>query len=302
MKEALIYVRVMSITISQKLIDYIKLSKLNVISLLDLAAITGFVLGLPKSINLTSIVISFLAVIIGGSLAAGGGMIINGGLEIERDKKMKRTSKRPTVKGEVNRKEAYTVGAIFITAGVLLGFLANPLTALFIAFGAFIYVVIYSIWLKPRTWWNIVIGGFAGSAAAWAGFAASSNSFSVLSFLLGFLIFMWTPGHFWSLALRFRDDYKNAEIPMLPVLTDEKTAAKAIAVSNALMVPFALLIGLYAGGIIYMIVASLASALLLYTSVKLYLNPTKDEAWESFKLSSPYLAIILIALIVIKLI
>jgi len=292
----------MSITISQKLIDYIELSKPKIISLLDLAAIAGFVLGLPKSINLTSLIISFLAALIGGSLAAGGGMIINGGLEIERDKKMKRTSKRPTVKGEVNRKEAYTVGAIFITTGVLLGFLANPLTALFIALGAFIYVVIYSTWLKPRTWWNIVIGGFAGGAAAWTGFAASSNSFSVLSFLLGFLIFMWTPGHFWSLALRFRDDYKNAEIPMLPVLTDEKNAAKAIAVSNALMVPFALLVGLYAGGIIYMIVASLASALLLYTSVKLYLNPTKDEAWESFKLSSPYLAIILIALIVIKLV
>ena len=292
----------MSITISQKLIDYIKLSKPRVISLLDLAAVTGFILGLPKNISLTSLIISFLAMLIGGSLAAGGGMIINGGLEIERDKKMKRTSNRPTVKGEVGKKEAYTVGAIFITLGVLLGFLANPLTAFFIALGAFIYVVIYSIWLKPRTWLNIVIGGFAGSAAAWAGFAASSDSFSPLSFLLGFLIFMWTPGHFWSLALRFRDDYMNAEIPMLPVLTDEKTSAKAIAISNALMIPFALLIGFYVKSLVYLIVATIVSALLLYTSIKLYLNPTKDEAWKSFKFSSPYLAIILIALIIIKLI
>lgn len=291
----------MSINISRKLIDYIKLSKPRVISLLDLAAIAGFVLGLPKSYTLMSLIISFIAVLIGGSLAAGGGMIINGGLEIEKDSKMKRTSWRPTVKGEVSKREAYTVGSIFIVAGTLLGFLANPLTALFIALGAFIYVVIYSIWLKPRTWWNIVIGGFAGSASAWAGYAASSDGFTMLSFLLGFLIFMWTPGHFWSLALRFRDDYRNAEIPMLPVLKDEKTSAKAIAISNALMVPFALLIGLYAG-LIYMIVAALASALLLYTSVRLYINPTADEAWESFKLSSPYLAIILMALIIIKLI
>ncbi|BFH74548.1 heme o synthase [Sulfurisphaera javensis] len=291
----------MSINISRKLVDYIKLSKPRVISLLDLAAIAGFVLGLPKVVNITSIIISFLAVLIGGSLAAGGGMIINGGLEIERDSKMKRTSWRPTVKGEVGKREAYMVGAIFIVAGTLLGFLANPLTALFIALGSFIYVVIYSIWLKPRTWWNIVIGGFAGSASAWAGFAASSDTFTLLSFLLGFLIFMWTPGHFWSLALRFRDDYKNAEIPMLPVLKDEKTSAKAIAVSNALMIPFALLIGLYVG-LIYTIVALLASVMLLYTSFKLYRNPTAEEAWESFKLSSPYLAIILITLIVIKLI
>ncbi|BAK54610.1 protoheme IX farnesyltransferase [Sulfurisphaera tokodaii str. 7] len=301
MKITRIYVRLMAISLSRKLIDYIKLSKPRVISLLDLAAIAGFVLGLPKAINITSIIVSFLAVIIGGSLASGGGMIINGGLEIEKDKKMKRTSWRPTVKGEVGRKEAYAIGSIFIVVGTLIGFLANPLTALFIALGAFIYVVIYSIWLKPRTWWNIVIGGFAGSAAAWAGFAASSGSFTLLSFLLGFLIFMWTPGHFWSLALRFRDDYKNAEIPMLPVLTDERTSAKAIAISNALMVPFALLIGLYAG-LIYLIVSTIVSAFLLYVSVKLYLNPTADEAWESFKLSSPYLAIILLTLIIVKLI
>ncbi|BFI73921.1 protoheme IX farnesyltransferase [Sulfurisphaera ohwakuensis] len=301
MKITRIYVRLMAISLSRKLIDYIKLSKPRVISLLDLAAIAGFVLGLPKAINITSIIVSFLAVVIGGSLASGGGMIINGGLEIEKDKKMKRTSWRPTVKGEVGRKEAYAIGSIFIVVGTLIGFLANPLTALFIALGAFIYVVIYSIWLKPRTWWNIVIGGFAGSAAAWAGFAASSGSFTLLSFLLGFLIFMWTPGHFWSLALRFRDDYKNAEIPMLPVLTDERTSAKAIAISNALMVPFALLIGLYAG-LIYLIVSTIVSAFLLYVSVKLYLNPTADEAWESFKLSSPYLAIILLTLIIVKLI
>lgn len=287
--------------ISQKLIDYIKLSKPRVIGLLDLAAVTGFVLGLPKNVNLTTLIISLLVMLIGGSLAASGGMIINGGLEIERDKKMKRTSNRPTVKGEVSRKEAYIVGAILVILGVLLGFLANPLTAFFIALGAFIYIAIYSIWLKPRTWLNIIIGGFAGSTAVWAGFSASSGSFSLLSFLLGFLIFMWTPGHFWSLALRFREDYKNAEIPMLPVLTDEKTAAKAIAISNTLMVPFALLVGLYIGDVIYMIVTSFISALLLYISVKLYLNPTKDEAWKSFKFSSPYLAIILVTLIITKL-
>lgn len=288
----------MSINVSQKLIDYIKLSKPRVISLLDLAAVTGFILGKPFTL---SSLLSLVITIIGGSLAAGGGMIINGGLEIEKDKKMKRTSSRPTVKGKVGRQEAYIVGSIFIVAGVLLGFLVNPLTAFFIALGAFVYVVIYSIWLKPRSMWNIVIGGFAGSAAAWAGYAASSDSFTLLSFLLGFLIFMWTPGHFWSLALRYRDDYKNAEIPMLPAIKDEKTSAKAIAISNALMIPFALLIGIYVG-LVYLIVASIVSAFLLYMSIKLYTNPTAQMAWESFKFSSPYLAIILITLIVLKLI
>lgn len=290
----------MSIAFSRKLNDYIKLAKPRVISLLDIAALAGFLLGLGKSVNIFSW-IHLLPVLIGGSLAAGGGMIINGGLEIEKDKLMKRTSWRPTVKGEVSKGEAYAVGIVAAIIGTVVGLLDNLLTSFFIALGFLVYVLVYSIWLKPRTWWNIVIGGLAGSAAAWAGYAASSGVFNFESLLLGLLVFMWTPGHFWSLALRFKDDYTKAEIPMLPVLVDEKTSAKAIAVSNILMIPFALSLTLYLG-VIYGILVSVLSMILLYYNFRLMKNPNKDEAWRSFKFSSPYLAIILIIAIILKLV
>jgi len=287
----------MSVGLSKKVSDYINLAKPRVISLLDMAAIAGFILGVSK----TTMWLNILPVLVGGSLAAGGGMIINGGLEIEKDKMMTRTSWRPTVKGEVSRKEAYIVGTSLAIIGTLISLLDNPLTAFFVALGFLIYVFVYSIFLKPRTWLNIIIGGFAGSAAAWAGYSASSNSFTLESLLLGLLIFAWTPGHFWSLALRFKDDYKKAEIPMLPILVSEKTSAIAIAISNILMIPIVLAFYLYFG-LFYLVIASAISAILLYFNARLIKNPTAEEAWTSFKISSPYLAVILLLLMLFKLI
>ncbi|MEJ2775268.1 heme o synthase [Sulfolobaceae archaeon RB850M] len=287
----------MSVGLSKKVSDYINLAKPKVISLLDMAAIAGFILGVSK----TTMWLNILPVLVGGSLAAGGGMIINGGLEIEKDKMMTRTSWRPTVKGEVSRKEAYIVGTSLGIIGTLISLLDNPLTAFFVALGFLIYVFVYSIFLKPRTWLNIIIGGFAGSAAAWAGYSASSNSFTLESLLLGLLIFAWTPGHFWSLALRFKDDYKKAEIPMLPILVSEKTSAIAIAISNILMIPIVLAFYLYFG-LFYLVIASAISAILLYFNARLIKNPTAEEAWTSFKISSPYLAVILLLLMLFKLI
>ncbi|MFP3260199.1 MAG: heme o synthase [Sulfolobus sp.] len=287
----------MSVGLSKKVSDYINLAKPKVISLLDMAAIAGFILGVSK----TTMWLNILPVLVGGSLAAGGGMIINGGLEIEKDKMMTRTSWRPTVKGEVSRKEAYIVGTSLGIIGTLISLLDNPLTAFFVALGFLIYVFVYSIFLKPRTWLNIIIGGFAGSAAAWAGYSASSNSFTLEPLLLGLLVFAWTPGHFWSLALRFKDDYKKAEIPMLPILVSEKTSAIAIAISNILMIPIVLAFYLYFG-LFYLVIASAISAILLYFNTRLIKNPTAEEAWTSFKISSPYLAVILLLLMLFKLI
>ncbi|ARM76242.1 heme o synthase [Acidianus manzaensis] len=278
-----------------RLIYYAKLSKPRIIWLLDLAALAGaFLTGKILLINL-------IAVLIGGTLASGGSMIVNEGVEIDRDKVMKRTSKRPTVMGYVSKKEAIIVGSTLLGIGSLIGLIANPLTALFILLGGLIYIFVYTIWLKPRSPLNIVIGGFAGSAAAWAGYAAMTNNFTLASLLLGLLIFMWTPGHFWSLALKFKEDYSKAGIPMLPVLLPEKSAAKYIAISNILMIPFALILYLYVG-MIYLVIASIFSAILLLFSFKLLKNPTGEEAWRSFKISAPYLAILLIALIIIKIV
>ncbi|BBL48152.1 protoheme IX farnesyltransferase [Metallosphaera sedula] len=282
-------------SISARLIYYAKLSKPRIIWLLDLAALSGAFLSgklMPLSI---------LAVLVGGTFASAGSMIINEGIEIDKDKVMKRTSKRPTVMGYVSQKEAIYVGIALLTLGTLVGLLDNPLTSFFILLGGLVYVLVYTVWLKPRSPLNIVIGGLAGSAAAWAGYASTTSSFTIPSLLLGLLIFMWTPGHFWALALKFKEDYSRAGIPMLPVIMPENFSAKMIALSNALMIPFALALYLYAG-VIYGIVAGILSAVQMYFSVRLMRNPTGEEAWRSFKFSSPYLAILLILIILTRLI
>ncbi|MFP3204778.1 MAG: heme o synthase [Metallosphaera yellowstonensis] len=285
----------MQTNIKARLIYYAKLSKPRIIWLLDLAALSGaFLSGRFLPMNL-------LLVLVGGTLASAGSMIVNEGIEIDRDKVMRRTAKRPTVMGYVTRKEAIYVGTVMLTAGTLLGLVDNVWTAFFILLGGLVYILVYTVWLKPRTPLNIVIGGLAGSAAAWAGYASSTNSFTLASLFLGLLIFMWTPGHFWALALRFKEDYGRAGIPMLPVIMNENFSAKMIALSNALMIPFALVLSLYAGTM-YMVVAVLLSIIQMYFSIRLMRNPTGEEAWRSFKFSSPYLAILLILIVLSRII
>jgi protoheme IX farnesyltransferase len=286
---------IMATSPTVKLIYYAKLSKPRIIWLLDLAALAG------AALSSKFLLIPLISVLVGGTLASGGAMIINEGIEIDKDKVMKRTSKRPTVMGYVSKKEAILVGSVMLVLGTAIGLIANPLTSFFILLGGLIYILVYTIWLKPRTPLNIVIGGFAGSAAAWAGYAAMTDSFTISSLLLGLLIFMWTPGHFWSLALKYKEDYSKAGIPMLPVLLPEKDSAKYIAISNALMAPFALILYLYVG-LPYLIVTSIMTALLLYNSMVLFRNPTTEEAWKSFKISAPYLAVILLTIIILKII
>lgn len=285
----------MQTNIKARLIYYAKLSKPRIIWLLDLAALSGaFLSGRFLPMNL-------LLVLVGGTLASAGSMIVNEGIEIDRDKVMRRTAKRPTVMGYVTRKEAIYVGTVMLTAGTLFGLVDNVWTAFFILLGGLVYILVYTVWLKPRTPLNIVIGGLAGSAAAWAGYASSTNSFTLASLFLGLLIFMWTPGHFWALALRFKEDYGRAGIPMLPVIMNENFSAKMIALSNALMIPFALVLSLYAGTM-YMVVAVLLSIIQMYFSIRLMRNPTGEEAWRSFKFSSPYLAILLILIVLSRII
>lgn len=290
----------MTVTLTPKIQAYVKLSKPKIVYLLDLAAIAGAALGI-KGFLAGRLVISILLMLIGGSLAAAGAGMVNEGLEVDRDKLMKRTSWRPTVSGKVSRNEAILVGSLMVGIGTLVGLLDNVITSLFILLGALIYIFVYTIWLKPRTSWNIVIGGFAGSAAAWAGYASVTGRFDLASFLLGLLIFMWTPGHFWSLALKMKEDYRKAGYPMLPVRTTERRSAIYIAVSNILMLPVALSLTVYAG-LVYGLITLISSAILLYFSYRLIRRPTAEEAWTSFKVSSPYLAVILIALIISKIV
>ncbi|EQD50091.1 UbiA prenyltransferase, partial [mine drainage metagenome] len=171
--------------------------------------------------------------------------MLNHYLERDRDRRMRRTRERPLAAARIGPGPgALVVGLALVAIGVgAAAVVLNPLTGLSILLGALTYVVVYTVWLKPRSSWNIVIGGFAGSAPALAGGAAATGHWSAGVLALALLVFLWTPPHFWSLALLLKDDYARAGLPMLPRMDDVGYSGKVVVVSAALLVPSAALVG-----------------------------------------------------------
>jgi protoheme IX farnesyltransferase len=184
---------------------------------------------------------------------------------------------------------------------ILAAFTINLVATFFIAFGAFVYVPVYTLWLKPRTTWNIVLGGFAGSCAALAGWYAVTSSDVLVGWILAALVFVWTPTHFWSLAVITGEDYSAVGVPMLPSVLGPIRASRYIVANTLILIPISLLFAPHLYGLsleFYLPVTILFDLLLLATNIKLLVSPTKENAWLAFKFSSPYLAVIfLIAMI-----
>ena len=142
---------------------------------------------------------------------------------------------------------------------------------------------------------NIVIGGIAGSAAAWAGWSAATGSMDLLGFLIGFLVFVWTPSHFWCLAMKIRDDYAEAEVPMLPVIIGMQKTSKYILANTLILLPYSIIPAFFGMGLIYTIIAVVSGGLMLAYHFKLTKNPTSEFAWKAYKVTAPYLTIIFVA-------
>ena len=189
-----------------------------------------------------------IATLIGGTLAAGASNAFNMVIEVESDRLMKRTSKRPLVTGAVSKRAA-TIFASAITVLSLAIFLifTNVLTAFLTALAIFFYVIFYTIGLKRRTSQNIVWGGIAGCMPVLIGWAAIANSLSWTPWLFFLLIFFWTPPHFWALAIKYKDDYKAAGIPMLPVVAPMKNVEKQMWFHTTGMIIMSLLVVQSAG-------------------------------------------------------
>ncbi len=230
---------------------------------------------------------------------------MNSYMDRDLDQFMKRTRKRPIPAGRIiPPKHALYFGLALSGLGVILaGFLLNLWSAFFVAFGAFFYVFVYTILLKPRTTMNIVIGGFAGSCAVFAGWTAGAGSFAlpyaIPGVLMASLVFLWTPSHFWSLAIRQNEDYKNARVPMLPAVVGVRRAIDYIFVTSLLIVIFSLLLWRPLGvfGFFYFAVVIVMGGLLLLSNVRMLRHPTKETAWTAFKFSSPYLAVVFVAMV-----
>jgi protoheme IX farnesyltransferase len=217
--------------------------------------------------------------------------------EWEFDRRMERTRRRPFVTGALKHHAGWPWLIALMTAlATAAAWLAvNPLAALYTFLGAFFYAIVYTVWLKRRTWLNIVVGGLAGSFAVLAGAAAVTPSLSPEAALLALVLFLWTPPHFWSLAIAYRADYAAAGVPMLPVVKGDSAASRAIFGHIALLSAASLAPAFYSAGWIYLIGAAAGAALFLRYGWRLVRDPGRKSAMACFHASLAQLSILLIA-------
>ncbi|NWG35986.1 heme o synthase [Nitrososphaera sp.] len=234
-----------------------------------------------------------------GALASMGASALNHYYDRDIDKIMERTAKRPIPAGRLSAQSVLAYGiAVSAISVAIAWFTLNPVATGMIALGIFFYVIIYTAWLKRSNASNIVIGGFAGSAASMAGWATATGSMDLLGFLVGWLVFMWTPPHFWCLAIRAREEYASVRVPMLPVMIGNQKTASYILANTAILLPYSVALYFFGLGLLYAVIAAVSGGLMLAYHYKLTKNPTPEFAWKAYKVTAPYLVVIFVALAV----
>ncbi len=275
--------------------EIIEISKPRIVILLVITAVTSMYAA-SKLIGPELDTWGLIHIIIAGGLASAGSSALNHYYDRDIDPLMTRTSTRPIPSGRIKPNSVLIYGLIVSVISVVYGALAlNFVSAFFIALGIFFYVIIYTAWLKRLNSSNIVIGGFAGSAASMAGWSAATGSMDVLGFLIGFLVFVWTPSHFWCLAMKMKDEYSAAKVPMLPVLIGMEKTSKYILINTLILLPYSLMLYAFGLGLVYTVIAAASGGLMLVYHYKLTKLPTSEFAWKAYKVTAPYLTIIFLA-------
>jgi protoheme IX farnesyltransferase len=279
---------------------YIESLKLRVGTFIGLAAVLGYLGTLPTAPVAAGPALSALGLLFAVTvIAAGGAGALNHVLDRDLDARMPRTARRPLPSGRI--RHAWHLAALglgLVALGVSLAFWRlHPLVAMHVFLGAFTYVVVYTVWLKRRSWLNVVVGGLAGSFAVLAGGSAARPELCLPPVLLALVLFFWSPSHFWSLGIAYKQDYAAARIPMLPVVKGEAGAVRAILLNTAgllfaSLLPFALgflgwaylTLGVVAGG-----------SLLVLHQARLHSRPTDRRlALRSFHASNLFLLLLLL--------
>ena len=275
--------------------EIIEISKPRIVVLLVITAVTSMYAA-SKLIGPELDTWGLIHIIIAGGLASAGSSALNHFYDRDIDPLMKRTSTRPIPSGRIKPNSVLIYGLAVSVISVVYGALAlNYISAFFIALGIFFYVIIYTAWLKRLNSSNIVIGGFAGSAASMAGWSAATGSMDILGFLIGFLVFVWTPSHFWCLAMKMKDEYSEAKVPMLPVLIGMQKTSTYILVNTLILLPYSLMLYVFGMGLVYTAIAAASGGLMLVYHYKLTKLPTSEFAWKAYKVTAPYLTIIFLA-------
>ena len=268
--------------------DVLALTKPGITLLILAVAVGGFVLADPRTIDPWRLI----ALLVTGAAASAGASMLNHYLDRDVDERMRRTRQRPIPSRRIAPGWAVGVaGLVLLGAGVgSAAVVLNLLAAFSIALGGVTYVVVYTAWLKRRSSWNIVIGGFAGSAPALAGSAAATGGWTLGAIALALLVFLWTPPHFWSLALLLREDYARVGLPMLPRMHDLAYSGKVVVVSAALLVPAAGFLAV-SGSVAWPVgLAAVALGVLwVALALPLWQTVTREVARRGFIFSGPYL-------------
>ncbi len=236
------------------------------------------------------------AAVLGASGAAGG---FNQYYERDLDRLMVRTRSRPFATGELQANWQWLAGflALLAVSLVLAAATAGTLAAVFVFLGAFTYGIVYTVWLKRRTVWNIVVGGLAGSFAVLAGAAAVDHGLQVFPVVLAIVLFLWTPPHFWSLAAAKGDDYARAGVPMLPIAVSSRAWTLAI-LSHTIALTAISLVPLWFGeGLFYGLGAGCGGGMFVWKSIALYRKPTKQTAMANFFASLLQLSLLILGVV-----
>jgi len=288
--------RIKNLNRRQRTKDFFALSKPLIVGLLLITTYGGLVIGGKAfpSFSLTA------WTLLGGALAASGSSALNQYIDRELDKNMQRTAKRPLADKRLTDAEGLSFGlALSLMSYFILACFVNGLAALLSMAGIIYYVVLYSIWLKKATVQNIVIGGGAGAIPPLVGYAAATGHLDWTAWFLFAIIFMWTPPHFWALAIVRMKDYENAGVPMLPVVRGELEARRQIFIYTVELVLVTLLLPvLDLAGNFYLGSALLLGGALLYAAWAVWREGGNKLAWRMYKWSSTYLVFIFLAIMI----
>jgi protoheme IX farnesyltransferase len=274
---------------------YLPLFKLRICVLITFTAIVGSIATQGSDISVYKMALLIVATM----MAASGASAYNHYFDMDIDRVMKRTTARPIPFGDINPVYALLSASLLLIFSIALSFLAlNFLVAVHLFLGAFVYVVIYTMWLKRRSWANIIIGGLAGSFAALAGGASEKPELCLPPILLAVILFFWTPSHFWSFAMFHKEDYKSAGVAMLPVVIGDKKTAFFILLNTIFLVISSLLPAFFGNlGRLYLVIAIVMGVFFIVRNIQLLRDLSKDTAWKNFKASMIYLFVILSAVI-----
>jgi heme o synthase len=255
--------------------DYVALMKPRVMFLVVFTALVGLVAA-PGSMHPVLAIASLLCIAAG----AGASGALNMWYDADIDARMARTAARPIPRGRIAPEEARSFGVVIAIGSVLcLGLMANWFAAFLLAITIGFYIFVYTMWLKRSTPQNIVIGGAAGAVPPMIGWAAATGGVSIESFILFLIIFMWTPPHFWALALIRTSDYARAGVPMLPVVAGAQATRLQILIYSLILAPLGMLpaiVGL--GGTLYMVAASMLGSLFVVMALECYRKREGEEA------------------------